>query len=126
MTSYSLEMWHLHKSPFPPITHSHWLIDLLTDSPTLPSKHTIRYRVFINYCVFPYNFVIFLNSARFAAALVFYLPGVCTHTDTERKQRKARVQNILKSLKKQYLMNTLLLFFSYLDFITVPSFYYIY
>ena len=29
--------------------------------------------------------VIFLNSASSAAALVFYLPGVCTHTDTEGK-----------------------------------------
>ena len=30
--------------------------------------------------------MIFLNSAGSAAALVFYLPGVCTHTDTEGKQ----------------------------------------
>ena len=30
--------------------------------------------------------MIFLNSARSAAALVFYLPGVCTHADNERKQ----------------------------------------
>ena len=45
----------------------------------------------------------FFNSARSASALVFYLPGVCTHTDTEGKQRKARVQNILKcSEKTQY------------------------
>ena len=51
-----------------------------------PSYLRERYRVLINYCVFPYNFVIFLNSASFAAALVFYLPGVCTHTDTEGKQ----------------------------------------
>ena len=57
---------------------------------------------------FPYNFVIFLTSASSAAALVFYLPGVCTHTDTEGKQRMARVWNIFKSSKKtQYLMNTL-------------------
>ena len=35
---------------------------------------------------FPLNFVIFLNSASSAAALVFYLPGVCTHNDTEGKQ----------------------------------------
>ena len=35
---------------------------------------------------FPENVVIFLNSARSAAALVFYLPDVCTHTATERKQ----------------------------------------
>ena len=54
--------------------------------------------------------MIFLNSASSAAALVFYLPGVCTHTDTEGKQRKARVRNILKDSKKtQYLMNTLYL-----------------
>ena len=53
--------------------------------------------------------MIFLNSASSAAALVFYLPGVCTHIDTEGKQRKTRaVRNILKSLEKtQYLMNTL-------------------
>ena len=39
---------------------------------------------------------------------MFYLPGVCTHNDTEGKQRKARVRNILKkSEKTQYLMNTL-------------------
>ena len=52
--------------------------------------------------------MIFLNSASSAAALVFYLPDVCTHNDTDGKQRKERVRNILKSLKKtQYLMNTL-------------------
>ena len=39
-------------------------------------------RVFIkNMCFFPY-FVIFLNFVSFLAALVFYLSGVCTHTDT--------------------------------------------
>ena len=46
------------------------------------------------------NIVFFLNSAISAAALVFYLTGVCTHTDTKGKQRKARVRNILKSSKK--------------------------
>ena len=52
--------------------------------------------------------MIFLNSASSVAALVFYLPGMCTHTDTEGKQRKARVRNIFeKSEKTQYLMNTL-------------------
>ena len=30
--------------------------------------------------------MIFLNSAGSAAAQDFYLPGVCTHTDTEGKQ----------------------------------------
>ena len=36
-----------------------------------------------------------LNNS--AAAQVFYLSCVCTHTDTEGKQRKVRVRNILKS-----------------------------
>ena len=50
----------------------------------------------------------FLNTSSSAAAMVFYLPGACTHTDTEGKQRKTSVRNILKSLEKtQYLMNTL-------------------
>ena len=54
--------------------------------------------------------MIFLNSASSAAALVFYLPGVCTHTDTEGKQRKARVRNNFKNSEKtQYLMNTVYL-----------------
>ena len=44
--------------------------------------------------------MIFLNSASSAAALVFYLPCVCTHTDTEGKQRRARVRNISKSSEK--------------------------
>ena len=49
--------------------------------------------------------MIFLNSASSAAALDFYLTGVCTHTDTEGKQRKARVRNIFKNSEKtQYLM----------------------
>ena len=66
------------------------------------------YRVFIKYCVFPSNFVIFLNSAGSAATLDFYLPCVCTHTNTEGEQRKARVRNILQSSEKtRYLMNTL-------------------
>ena len=40
----------------------------------------------LNIVFFPLNVVIFLNSASSDAALVFYLPGVCTHTDTEGKQ----------------------------------------
>ena len=36
---------------------------------------------------------------------MFYLPGVCTHTDTEGKQRKARVRNILKFLRKNTIFN---------------------
>ena len=42
--------------------------------------------------------MIFLNSVSSATALVFYLSGVCTHTETKGKQREARVRNILKSL----------------------------
>ena len=43
--------------------------------------------------------------ASSAAALVFYLPGVCTHTLTPRENR---VRNIFKNTEKtQYLMNTL-------------------
>ena len=41
-------------------------------------KKVKKYSVYIKYCVFPLNVVIFLNSASSAAALVFYLPGVCT------------------------------------------------
>ena len=60
----------------------------------------------LNIVFFPFNFVIFLSSASSTAALVFYLPSVCTHTDTEGKQRKARVRNILKSSEKtQYIFN---------------------
>ena len=49
--------------------------------------------------------MIFLNSASSGAALVFYMPGVCTHTDTEGKQRKARVRNIFKNLRKNTIFN---------------------
>ena len=74
-------------------------------------KLEITYRLFIKYCVFPFLNLNFLNSASSAAALVFYLPCVCTHTDIKGKQRKARVGNIIlkSSEKTQYLMNTLYL-----------------
>ena len=50
--------------------------------------------------------MIFLNSASSAAALVFLLPGVCTHTDAEGKQRPdTRVRNILKSSEKNTIFN---------------------
>ena len=47
----------------------------------------------------------FFNSASSAESLVLYLPGVCTHNDTEGKQRKARVWNISKSSKKITMFN---------------------
>ena len=56
----------------------------------------------LNIVFFPQNVVLFLNSASSAAALVFYLPGVCTHTDTKEKQRKTRARNILKSVEKKH------------------------
>ena len=51
----------------------------------------------LNIVFFSKKFMIFLNSASSAAALVFYLLGVCTHTDTEGKQSP---EYILKSSKK--------------------------
>ena len=47
----------------------------------------------------------FLNSGRATAALVFYLPGACTHTDTEGKPRKARVRNIFEKSEKNTILN---------------------
>ena len=44
-------------------------------------------------------------SVSSAAALVFHLPGVCTHTDTEGKQRKARVRNNFKVFRKNTIFN---------------------
>ena len=46
--------------------------------------------LFIKFCAF-FNFVIFLNSASSAAMLVFYLPGVCTHTDTEGERKESGI-----------------------------------
>ena len=48
---------------------------------------------------------IVFHYASSVAALEFYLPGVCTHTDTEGKQREARVQNILKFSEKNTIFN---------------------
>ena len=45
------------------------------------------------------NFVIFLNSASSPAALVFYLPGVCTHTDTK-GNRERQESGIFKIFEK--------------------------
>ena len=44
--------------------------------------------------------MIFLNSASSAAAPVFDLP-LCTHTDTEGKQKEAGVRNIFQNLRKK-------------------------
>ena len=39
------------------------------------------------------------NSASSDAALVFYLPGVCTHTDTEKHRERPESEIILKNRK---------------------------
>ena len=66
-------------------------------------------RVFINYCVFSLNVVIFLNSAKSAEALVFYLPysGPSTKSGvhTEEKPREARVQNRFLNFRKNTIFN---------------------
>ena len=54
--------------------------------------------MFIKYCVFSENFVIFLNSASSPAALVFYMPGVFVHTLTPKENRAKPESGI--SLKK--------------------------
>ena len=56
------------------------------------------YRMFIKYCEFS-------ELCQFFAALVFYLPGGCTHTDTQGKQRAARVRNLLKFSEKNTIFN---------------------
>ena len=54
------------------ITHTEYPI-------VLPNKLLRLTGCSLNIVFFPLNFVIFLKSASSAAALVFYLPGVCTH-----------------------------------------------
>ena len=63
------------------------------------------YRVFIKYCFFPKNVLIFLNSTSFAAALVFYLsfrgPSMKSGVHTEEKPRGARVRNVFENFRKK-------------------------
>ena len=63
---------------------------------------TIRgiYRVFSKHYVFFLKFCDFLNSASSAAALVFYLPGVCLHTLTPREKEKGMSPEYFKIFKK--------------------------
>ena len=63
--------------------------------------------MFIKYCVFSLKVFDFSELCQFcgSAALVFYLPDMCTHTDTEEKQRKARVRNIFKNSGKKTIFN---------------------
>ena len=66
------------------------------------------YRLFIKYCVFPQNVVIFLISASSAAVLVFDLP-LCTHTLTPRGNHERPEPRIYFKIfeKSPDLMNTL-------------------
>ena len=59
----------------------------------------------LNIVFFRWNFGIFLSSVSSAAVLVFHLPGVCTYTGSEGKQRKARVKNIFKNFGKNTIFN---------------------
>ena len=60
----------------------------------------LKYRVFIKYCGFFLKiFVIFLNSASSAAALVFYLPGVCAH---QGKTEKGKSPKYFKIFEKNH------------------------
>ena len=67
--------------------------------------------MFIKYCVFSLNVVIFLNSASSAVALVFYLsfggPSMKPGVHTEEKPREARVRNIFQNLRKNTKNTTL-------------------
>ena len=71
------------------------------------SRNTQHTGCSLNVVFFPYNFGFFRTLQVLLQALVFYLPCVCTHTDTEGEQTKVRVWNILKSSEEtQFLMNT--------------------
>ena len=49
--------------------------------------------------------MIFLTSVCFAAALVFYLPGVFTHTDTDGKKQKGNSPEYFKIFPKNTIFN---------------------
>ena len=68
------------------------LSQMPSDRGGAPRQYMIGTGCSLNIVFFPSNFGIFLNSASSAAGLVYQLP--------ERKQRKARVQNVLKFWKK--------------------------
>ena len=57
--------------------------------------------MFIKYCVFSLKFVIFLNSASSAAALDFYLPGVCTVHWHRGENRERPESGIFYNLRKK-------------------------
>ena len=60
--------------------------------------------MFLKYCVFSLRFYDFLNSASSAAALVFYLPGVCTHRHRG-KTEKGQSPDYFKVFEKNTMFN---------------------
>ena len=69
-----------------------------------PLNHQIHTGCSSNIVFFLQMLCFFLNSASSAAVLVFALP-LCTHTDTEGKQREARVRNLFQNLRKNTIFN---------------------
>ena len=67
------------------------------NTPHINIIHTTGCSLNIVFCDFP-------NSGSSAAALVFYLPGECTHTDTKGKQRKTS-QEYSKIFGKNIIFN---------------------
>ena len=63
--------------------------------------------MFIKYCVFSLKFCDFseLCHASSAAALVFYLPVVCTHTDTRGETETGQSPEYFKILGKNTTFN---------------------
>ena len=64
-------------------------------------KNAGMYGSSLNIVFFPLDFVIFLNSVSSAAALVFYLPGVCVHTLTPRENREMPESGIFLKIRKK-------------------------
>ena len=62
------------------------IVLVFLEKPDEPLLDLLKYRVFIKYRGFFLKK--FLNSASSAAAIVFYLPGVCVHTLTPRENRE--------------------------------------
>ena len=73
----------------------------IVESPP-PQKKTEKfyiYSVFIKYCVFPENIVIFLNSVSSATVPVVFDLALCTHTRQVENQRCSRTYRVQKNHK---------------------------
>ena len=77
----------------------------------MKSGHCVcMYRVFIKYCVFPWNVVIFLNSASSTAAIVFDLPLTLTPRGNRERPESGIYFKIFE--KTQYLTNILYIYYT--------------